>query len=146
MKNINELKQILCQSDSLIVTEEGKPNVQNAVVMAGIIDLAGMMLTTLYFEERGMTEKGSDDLKQILCLLANTRKMLGNGETWADDNLYLICRIVADLCESERAIRAGCTIPASIVADRICDDINATNEDPNWEDYSDEYLDYPEDY
>lgn len=141
MKNINELKQILTHSDSPII--EGKPNVQNTVVMAGIIDLAGMMLTTLYFEERNLSDKGSDDLKQILHLLANTRKMLGNGEVWADDNLYLICRIVADLCESERAIRAGQCVPASIVADRICDDIN---EDPNWEDYSEDNLDYPEDF
>ena len=140
MNNIEQLKIFLSESDSPAITMEGKPNVSSNIVMAGIIDLAGMMLTTTFFEDGGnMSPKGSDDLRQILHLLANTRRLLGEGETWKDENLYLVCRIVADLCESHRANRAGQTVPASIVADRICDDIN--NDDPCWEDYAEEYSD-----
>lgn len=141
MNNIEQLKSFLSQSDTPCITMDGKPNVSSNIVMAGIIDLAGMMLTTTYFEEgQNMSPKGSDDLKQILHLLANTRRLLGANENWRDENLYLICRIVADLCESHRAYRTGQTVPASIVADRICDDIN--NDDSCWSDYSDEYDDY----
>ena len=140
MNNIEQLKIFLSQSETPAITNDGKPNVSSNIVMASIIDLAGMMLTTTYFEESGqMSEKGSDDLKQILHLLANTRRLLGANEAWADENLYLICRIVADLCEEQRAYRANSTVPASIVAARICDDIN--NDDPCWEDYAEEYSD-----
>ena len=139
MNNIEQLKIFLTQSETPCITNDGRPNVSNTIVMAGIIDLAGMMLTTTYFEEgQNMSQKGSDDLRQILHLLANTRRLLGANESWADENLYLVCRIVADLCEVQRADRANSTVPASVVADRICDDIN---NDDCWEDYAEEYSD-----
>ena len=139
MNNIEQLKIFLTQSETPCITNDGRPNVSNTIVMAGIIDLAGMMLTTTYFEEgQNMSQKGSDDLRQILHLLANTRRLLGANESWADENLYLVCRIVADLCEVQRAYRANSTVPASVVADRICDDIN---NDDCWEDYAEEYSD-----
>jgi hypothetical protein len=140
MNNIEQLKIFISQSDTPCITNDGKPNVSSNIVMAGIVDLAGMMMTTIFFEEHGnMSEKGSEELRQILHLLANTRRLLGANEAWRDENLYLVCRIVADLCEEQRAYRANSTVPASIVADRICDDIN--NDDPCWEDYAEEYSD-----